>query len=58
MRGVIGRSIAKIFPEVPNDIGQNVTYLKMGDFSCVMRKPVFRVSDPVQHKPGCTATDG
>ena len=21
-----------------------------------MRKPVFRVSDQVQHKPGCTAT--
>ena len=42
---------------MPNDIGQNVTYLKMGDFSCVMRKPVFGVSDPVQHKSGCAATE-
>ena len=25
--------------------------------SCIMRKPVFRVSDQVQHKPGCTATE-
>ena len=22
-----------------------------------MRKPVFRVSDPVRHKPGCTAAE-
>ena len=25
--------------------------------SCVMRKPVFWVSDKVWHKPGCTATE-
>ena len=24
--------------------------------SCVVCKPVFRVSDQVRHKPGCTAT--
>ena len=26
--------------------------------SLVMREPVFRVSDQVLHKPGCTATEG
>ena len=25
--------------------------------SLVVRKPVFRVSDLVRHKPGCTVTD-
>ena len=25
--------------------------------SCVMRKPVFRASDQVRHKLGCTATE-
>ena len=25
--------------------------------SRMVRKPVFRVSDPVRHKPGCTATE-
>ena len=25
--------------------------------SLVVRKPVFRVSDQVRHKPGCTATE-
>ena len=25
--------------------------------SLVLRKPVFRVSDQVRHKPGCTATE-
>ena len=25
--------------------------------SLVLRKPVFRVSDQVSHKPGCTATE-
>ena len=24
---------------------------------CVMRKPVFRDSDQVRHKPGCTTTE-
>ena len=32
--------------------GGNVSKL-----SLVMRKPVFRVSDQVRHKPGCTATE-
>ena len=27
------------------------------DLSLVVRKQVFRVSDQVQHKPGCTTTD-
>ena len=27
------------------------------DLSCVARKPVFGVSNRVQHKPGCTATE-
>ena len=25
-------------------------------FSCVMKKPVFGVSDQVKHEPGCTTT--
>ena len=28
------------------------------NMSCIMRKPVFGISDHVQHKPGCTATEG
>ena len=33
--------------------------LKWGnsDISCIMTKLVFRGSDQVQHKQGCTATD-
>ena len=27
------------------------------DYLSVVRKPVFGVSDQVQHKPGCTATE-
>ena len=30
---------------------------KQKKISCVMRKHVFRVSDPVRHKPGCTVTE-
>ena len=30
---------------------------KKGDMSLVVRKPVFRVSDQVGHKPGCTNTE-
>ena len=33
--------------------------VNMEKMSCVMRKPVFHFggSDPVGHKPGCTATE-
>ena len=29
----------------------------MAHLSLVVRKPVFRVSDQVPHKPGCTVTE-
>ena len=34
-----------------------VSSLKLLCRSLFARKPVFRVFDKVQHKPGCTATD-
>ena len=39
-------SIDKIYLEVDDDVFE---------MSLVLRKPVFRVSDQVRHKPGCTA---
>ena len=36
-----------------NPLGSNV----ISKMSLVLRKPVFGVSDQVQHKPGCTATE-
>ena len=32
-------------------------HLLFSYLSLVVRKPVFMVSDQVQHKPGCTATE-
>ena len=34
-----------------------VQKLSQGHMSLVVRKQVFRVSDQVRHKPGCTATE-
>ena len=39
-----------------------IAYSKAGfentaHMSLIIRKPVFRVSDQVSHKPGCTATE-
>ena len=34
-----------------------ITEIDFQKLSLVMRKPVFRVSDQVLHKPGCTATE-
>ena len=37
-----------------NQVASGLTH---GQDSLVVRKPVFGVSDQVQHKPGCTATE-
>ena len=31
--------------------------MELSDKGLVVRKPVFRVSDLVRHKPGCTGTE-
>ena len=35
----------------------SVSDVFLSDLGLVVRKPVFGVSDLVQHKPGCTATE-
>ena len=37
--------------------GTTVRLIRSNNMSRVMRKPVFGVSDQVQHKPGCTVTE-
>ena len=55
-----------VMPDIPIDIPVLLDTLLSRDseiikkhfnMSLVMRKPVFRVSDLVRHKPGCAVTD-
>ena len=39
------------------DVSENATYPGIYNMSLVLRKPVFGVSDQVQHKLDCTVTE-
>ena len=63
---VIGRNLrAKHIMNVVEceDANENTPISEAGSmtfffhFSCVARNPVFRVSEQVRHKPGCTTTE-
>ena len=51
-------TMTKIRSKIP--IAQNcrLSEIEEKDYlSCIVRKPVFRISDQAQHKPGCTAKE-
>ena len=55
-RQIVQTQIRLLLEEL-SDLGLHYLHFGLHHLSLFVRKPVFGVSDQVQHKPGCTATE-